>query len=289
MHHECTPGLQADSVTATGGDSVSVSMYSRVFDREREFFDRESSELDDRSLIIPDDVIQRYLHAHMKPSNFPKDTLFTMILPLEGKHILDYGCGSGENACLLAACGATVTGFDISPVSIEKARRRAELMGLTDRTRFDVLSAGQTEYPDQSFDIIIGFAVLHHVHMILDDVYVEINRLLKPGGQVYFIEPVANSHLLSKIRRKVPVELVATPDERQLEYGELARVRKYGFSVRFHHYRFLERLHRMLGNHGRGALRRLDYHLEKHLPFLRPLYGILLVAADKPNALPPLA
>jgi len=261
-------------------------MYSKVVDREREFFDRESLELDDRSLIISDAVINRYRHAHTKPSNYPKDTLFTMILPLEGKHVLDYGCGAGENACLLAACGATVTGFDVSPVSIEKARRRAELMGLSDRAHFDVFPAGHTEYKDRSFDIIIGFAVLHHLHMILDDVYVEINRLLKPGGQVYFIEPVANNHLLGKIRRKVPVELVVTPDERQLEYRELERVRQYGFNVTFRHFRFIERLHRVLGDQRRLTLRRLDYHLEKFFPFLRPLYGILLVTARKANELP---
>lgn len=266
---------------------MAVSMHSRILDREREFFDRESSELDDAGLIIPDEVIQRYLHAHTQPANHPKDTLFTMILPLEGKHILDYGCGAGENACLLAACGATVTGFDISPVSIEKAKRRAELMHLSDRTRFDVAAAGQTGYPDRSFDIIIGFAVLHHLHMILDDVYTEINRLLKPGGQVYFIEPVANSHLLRKIRRRVPVKLVATPDERQLEYSELERVRQFGFNVTFQHFRFIERLHRVIGDQRRRTLRRLDYYIEKHLPFLRPLYGILLVTAEKGNDLPP--
>ena len=263
---------------------------SEVLAREREFFDRESSELDDGSLVIPDDVIQRYLNAHTAPTNHPKDTLFSMILPLDGKRVLDYGCGAGENACLLAACGAHVTGFDISPVSISKARRRAELMGLSDRTRFDVLPAGQTNYADQSFDIIIGFAVLHHLHMILDDVYIEINRLLKPDGAVYFIEPVANNNLLRKLRHKVPVELVATADERQLEYHELERVRDYGFpEVTFQHFRFIERLHRLLGNHCRTALRRLDYHLEKCFPSLRPMYGILLVMAHKHPEIPPLA
>lgn len=265
-----------------------------VLTREAEFFDRESAELDDTNLVIPEGVIERYRHAQKRPTNFPKDTLFSMILPLEGRHVLDYGCGSGENACLLAACGARVTGFDISPVSIAKAKRRAELMGLGERTQFDVLAAGKTSYPDQSFDIIIGFAVLHHLHMILDDVYAEINRLLKPGGAVYFIEPVANNRILSKIRRRVPVELVATPDERQLEYRELERVRQYGFpDVTFRHFRFIERLHRVIGDHPRRALRRMDYHLEKCFPFLRPMYGILLVmahkAGEKAGEMPPFA
>jgi SAM-dependent methyltransferase len=259
----------------------------RVLQREREFFDRESAVLDDDHLVIPPDVIERYRHAHRSIYNHPKDMLFSMILPLEGRRVLDYGCGSGENACLLAACGARVTGFDISAVSIEKAKRRAELMGLSERTQFDVLPAGRTGYPGQSFDIIIGFNVLHHLHMILGEVYAEINHLLTPGGIVYFIEPVANSDLLRRIRRKVPVELVATPDERQLEYRELERVRDFGFcDVTFRHFRFIERLHRIIGDHRRHTLRRLDYHLEKCFPFLRPLYGVLLVGAEKASDIP---
>jgi ubiquinone/menaquinone biosynthesis C-methylase UbiE len=260
-----------------------------ILQREREFFDHESSGLDDSKLVIPDDVIERYHHAHTGRYNHPKDTLFSMILPLEGKRVLDYGCGAGENACLLAACGAHVTGFDISPVSIEKATRRAQLMGLEDRARFDVFAAGTTQYPDRSFDIIIGFEVLHHLHMILDDVYREINRLLEPGGTVYFIEPVANSDLLRKIRHKVPVARLATKDERQLVYRELERVRDFGFrDVTFQHFRFMERLHRVIGDHRRHALRRLDYHIEKCFPFLRPLYGVLLVGAEKASNTPPL-
>ena len=257
-----------------------------ILAREKDFFDRESAGLDDDSLIVPGRVIERYRNARLKSSNFPKDLLFTMIMPLDGKRVLDYGCGAGENACLLAACGAHVTGFDLSPVSIEKARRRAELMGLSDRTQFDVLPAGKTTYPDDSFDIVIGFAVLHHLHMILDDVYREINRVLKPGGRVFFIEPVANNRFLQKLRRITPVELVATHDERQLEYHELKHVGDFGFaSVRFWHFLFIERLHRIIGK--QRPLRRLDYFLEKLFPFLKPLYGILLVAAEKINELPP--
>ena len=108
-------------------------------------------------------------------------------------------------------------GFDLSPVSIEKAKRRAELMGLSDRTHFDVYAAGQTGYADASFDLVICFAVLHHLHMMLDDVYREIYRVLKPGGAVYATEPVANHVIVRKLRRVFPVELIATPDERQLQ------------------------------------------------------------------------
>ena len=235
---------------------------------EQEFFDRESAELRDEALVIKPHTIERYRSARPKLGNFPKDTLFSRILPLEGKRVLDYGCGAGENACLLAACGAEVWGFDLSPVSIEKARRRAELMGLSERAHFDVYAAGKTGYADGQFDIVIGFAILHHLHMMLDDVYREMGRL--------------TSFLVRKLRRFFPVELVATPDERQLFDPELKRMDQFGFTnVNLTYFYFLERFYRMLGENQQRPLRKLDDRLGRMFPFLRPLYGIVLLSAVK--------
>ena len=249
---------------------------------EKDFFDRESAALRDEELIIKPRTIERYKNARPKVGNFSKDNLFAQILPLEGKKVLDYGCGAGDNACLLAACGAEVWGFDLSPVSIEKAKRRAELMGLSNRAHFDVFAAGQTSYGDEQFDIVICFAILHHLHMMLDDVYREINRITKPGGKYYAIEPVANSIIVRKLRKVFPVECIATPDERQLFNPELERIDQFGFSyVQFNYSLFLERFYRVFGENTQRPLRKLDDRLERIFPFLRPLYGVVLVSAVK--------
>jgi len=249
---------------------------------EKDFFDRESAALRDEELIIKPHTIERYKNARPKVGNFSKDNLFAQILPLEGKKVLDYGCGAGDNACLLAACGAEVWGFDLSPVSIEKAKRRAELMGLSNRAHFDVFAAGQTSYGDEQFDIVICFAILHHLHMMLDDVYREINRITKPGGKYYAIEPVANHVIVRKLRKLVPVEIIATPDERQLFNPELQRIDEFGFSdVQFNYSLFLERFYRVFGESTQRPLRKFDDRLERIFPFLRPLYGVVLVSAVK--------
>lgn len=249
---------------------------------EKDFFDRESAELKDDGLVIKPHTIERYRNARPKLGNFSKDNLFARILPLEGKKVLDYGCGAGENACLLAACGAEVWGFDLSPVSVEKAKRRAELMGLSQRAHFDAYPAGQTKYADKSFDIVICFAILHHLHMMLDDVYREINRLLQPGGMTYAIEPVANHVVVRKLRKMFPVELIATPDERQLFNHEMQRMDQFGFSnVEFMYSLFLERFYRVFGDNTQRPLRKIDDRLERMFPFLRPLYGVVLVSAVK--------
>jgi 2-polyprenyl-3-methyl-5-hydroxy-6-metoxy-1,4-benzoquinol methylase len=249
---------------------------------EKDFFDRESAELRDENLPIKPHTIERYRNARPKIGNFSKDNLFAQILPLEGKKVLDYGCGAGDNACLLAACGAEVWGFDLSPVSIEKAKRRADLMGLSNRAHFDVFAAGQTSYSNEQFDIVICFAILHHLHMMLDDVYREINRITKPGGKYYAIEPVANHMIVRKLRKLFPVELIATPDERQLFNPELQRIDQFGFSdVQFNYSLFLERFYRVFGENTQRPLRKFDDRLERIFPFLRPLYGVVLVSAQK--------
>jgi SAM-dependent methyltransferase len=253
-----------------------------LLESEKDFFDRESAELKDEVLALKPRTIDRYRNARPKLGNFSKDNLFAKIVPLEGKKVLDYGCGAGENACLLAACGAEVWAFDLSPVSIEKAKRRAELMGISDRTHFDVFAAGQTSYANEQFDMVICFAILHHLHMMLDDIYREINRVTKPGGKYYAIEPVANHVIVRKLRKVFPVEVIATPDERQLFNPELQRIDQFGFSdVQFMYSLFLERFYRVFGENTQRPLRKLDDRIERMFPFLRPLYGVVLVSATK--------
>jgi SAM-dependent methyltransferase len=254
----------------------------KVLRSEQQFFDREAADLDDAELVIPPYEVDRYRFARRRARNIPKETLFSYLMPLEGKRVLDYGCGHGENACLLAACGAQVTAFDLSPMSIQRARERAAAMGVADRIRFDVLPAGDTRYPSASFDIITGFAILHHLHMDLRRVYEEIDRLLTSTGTAYFVEPAANSFLLRKIRGLVPVPCDATPDERQLEYRDFEHLKRHGFArVDYVHFYCTERLHRIFGDWARRPFRWVDYHMQRLLPAVRSCYGTVLVIAHR--------
>ena len=64
-------------------------------------------------------------------------------LALEGRRVLDLGCGLGGPACILAGkYGAHVVGTDLESPLIERARRRAAKRGLGDRTRFEVVTPG---------------------------------------------------------------------------------------------------------------------------------------------------
>lgn len=147
-----------------------------------------------------------------------------------GKRVLEYGCGPGSQAFELARRGALVTGIDISPVAIEIAREQAEREQLP--ITFEVMDAERTGFPDHSFDLVVGGAILHHLD--LDRAYAEIARLLKPGGRAVFIEPLGHNALINLYRKATPGQ--RTPDEHPLLRSDLAHARRSFAAVNVWYY-----------------------------------------------------
>ncbi|MBI4491793.1 MAG: class I SAM-dependent methyltransferase [Chloroflexi bacterium] len=73
-----------------------------------------------------------------------------------GAHLLELGCGAGEEACWLAERGRVVTSVDVSPAMIELLRARAARLGVGAQVRGLVAAAGElastAELADQRFD-----------------------------------------------------------------------------------------------------------------------------------------
>ncbi len=130
-----------------------------------------------------------------------------------GKDVLDYGCGVGTLSLELLARGARhVTGFDIADGQVAEATQRAEAAGVSDRVDFLVDDAHATTFPDDSFDLVVGVAILHHLD--LEVALREIRRVLRPGGRAVFLEPLWHNPLLRLGRRLTPS--ARTPDEHPL-------------------------------------------------------------------------
>jgi ubiquinone/menaquinone biosynthesis C-methylase UbiE len=130
-----------------------------------------------------------------------------------GKDVLDYGCGPGYLTKYLVEGGAkSVTGIDVSDGEIEQARVKAEENGIADRSRFLVADAHATDFPDDSFDLIVGAAILHHLE--LRKALLEIRRILRPGGEAIFLEPMVHNPILRIGRALTPG--ARTPDEHPL-------------------------------------------------------------------------
>lgn len=78
-----------------------------------------------------------------------------------GKKVLELGCGIGTDTINFAMHGAKVWAVDISRVSLEIAKKRAELHGVADRINFcqgNIETFRAYEY----FDLIYSFGVIHH-------------------------------------------------------------------------------------------------------------------------------
>lgn len=101
---------------------------------------------------------------------------------LEGRRVLDIGCGLGGPACILAGRhGAHVVGTDLEPPLIDRARRRAARLGLSDRTRFEVVTPGPLTFEDESFDLVLSSGGVTQTADKLG-IFRECLRVLKPGG-----------------------------------------------------------------------------------------------------------
>lgn len=138
-----------------------------------------------------------------------------------GRKLLDYGCGDAAYVALHAAsCGHQVTGIDISPVAIEKAERRAESLGLADNIDFKVMNAEELEFEPDSFDVVGGLGVVHHLDLgsSLDNV----TKVLKPGGRAFFVEPLGHNPLINAYRDRTPDQ--RSEDEHPLLESDLEEI-----------------------------------------------------------------
>ena len=106
------------------------------------------------------------------------------ITNLQGKRVLDVGCGGGILAESIYKAGATVTGIDLS----SKALKVAELHQLESGTsvRYLTISAEDlAKEESQSYDVVTCMEMLEHVPDP-SSVVQACAKLCKPGGHIFF-------------------------------------------------------------------------------------------------------
>jgi SAM-dependent methyltransferase len=100
-----------------------------------------------------------------------------------GMRVLDVGCGTGVVALTAARIGARVTGSDLTPKLIERAKENSKIMGLD--IAWDVGDAEALPYKDAEFDAVVS--QFGHMFAPRPEVAVrEMLRVLKPGGTIAF-------------------------------------------------------------------------------------------------------
>jgi ubiquinone/menaquinone biosynthesis C-methylase UbiE len=111
---------------------------------------------------------------------------------------LELGCGTGFFTLNLKLAGVIDEGHvtDLSPGMVEVAQRNARGLGFEVEGR--VADAERLPYDDDTFDIVIGHAVLHHIPD-LHACFAEILRVLKPGGRFVFAgEPTKHGDYVAR-------------------------------------------------------------------------------------------
>jgi len=152
-----------------------------------------------------------------------------------GIQMLDFACGNGENGIYAAKCGAEVIGIDISPEGVANANLNAKQAGVDDHCRFEAMDGENMTFTDNSFDLAVEYGALHHVD--LDKAMAELNRVLKPDGEMICVEALRHNPLIHWYRKKTPHLRTQWEFEHILGVDDLAIAGKYfhEIDVKFFH------------------------------------------------------
>ena len=101
--------------------------------------------------------------------------------------VLDVGCGIGGSSLYLAEkFHAQATGITLSPVQANRAKERAEELGLASQSEFLVANAQGMPFADNSFDLVWSLESGEHMpdkSKFIQECY----RVLKPGGKLILV------------------------------------------------------------------------------------------------------
>jgi SAM-dependent methyltransferase len=167
----------------------------------------------------------------------------TQLGNLNGLRLLDFGCGHGMAAVVLARAGAQVTAFDLSHGYLQEARDRARANGVS--LNFAQADGERLPFADASFERIWGNAILHHLNMQV--VARELGRVLRPGGIAIFCEPWGENPLLNWARNRLSYPgKNRTADEQPLCRRHIRLLREVFPSVEIRGHQLLSMARRVL-------------------------------------------
>ena len=126
---------------------------------------------------IPTDFVHYGPHC-------PNEDQLQLIGDVSGKHVLEIGCGGGQNAIAFAKRGAIATGVDLSDEQIAFARKSAKAEGV--EVRFLRRSMEDlSPIPDHSQDVVFSAYALGYLET-WDRCFSEVRRVLKPDALFVF-------------------------------------------------------------------------------------------------------
>ena len=121
-----------------------------------------------------------------------------------GERVLDLGSGAGTDSLVAAQMvgeRGSVTGIDMTPAMLAKARAAAAEMGASN-VEFVESEAEHLPFPDESFDVVVSNGV---IDLIPDkeSVYSELHRVLVPGGRLQIADVTIQNPVSEEGRRDI--------------------------------------------------------------------------------------
>lgn len=259
-----------DCGPAVTDDAERIAANAR-YSREKAFHDQENERWR---------AVSKFYTVAATSHAFYEELLFS---DCSGKRVLEYGCGDGSHAFALADRGAQVTGIDLAEQRIRRARDRADEQGAP-AIRFEIMNAEALEFEDESFDLVCGTSILHHLD--LERAFSQLARTLKLDGEAVFLEPLGHNPAINLYRRLTPD--YRTADEHPLRVDDLRLAGEYFGHVEARAFHLLSFLCVPLRNR-RGyrtayeVLERLDRRIFARLPALRRYAWVVVLTLRGPR------
>jgi arsenite methyltransferase len=121
-----------------------------------------------------------------------------------GERVLDLGSGAGTDSLVAAQMvgqHGSVTGIDMTPAMLAKARTAAVEMGAAN-VEFVESEAEQLPFPDEHFDVVISNGVIDLIPD-KDAVFAELYRVLVPGGRMQIADVTIQNPVSAEGRRNI--------------------------------------------------------------------------------------
>jgi arsenite methyltransferase len=121
-----------------------------------------------------------------------------------GERVLDLGSGAGTDSLIAAQMvgeGGRVTGVDMTPAMLAKARAAAAELG-AGNVEFVEAEAERLPFPDGNFDVVVSNGVVDLIPD-KDAVFSELDRVLVPGGRLQIADVTIQNPVSAEGRRNI--------------------------------------------------------------------------------------